>query len=227
MKNGLIRAGDHQLAHFAGLVLGVDDFSGGDLHGGIDVAALAHPFVVIEFAEIAHAGVGKQGDDEGLRSEVFGQAQGGRNAAAAGTSGEQAFQLDQAPGNGEAFLVVDLDHVVYDPQVHGGGEEILANAFDHVGLGFHRLSALYEVVVQRSVGVDTDDFNAGIFLFEIFAGAADGAACAHAANEVRDFAFRVFPDFRSRSAVMRLGIHGVVVLIGVIGIWHVSGKFFR
>ena len=65
----------------------------------------------------------------------------------------------------------------------------------------------------------------GIFFFQIAADAADGAASAHAADEVGDFSFGIFPDFRAGSAVMRLGIHGVFVLIGIEGIGNFAREF--
>jgi len=60
-----------------------------------------------------------------------------------------------------------------------------------------------------------------------FADAADGAAGAHATNEVRDFAFAVFPDFRAGGAVMRIRIHGIVILVRIVGIGNFAREFFR
>src|SRR6266404_1676149 len=227
VEHGLIRARDDQFADFAGLVLGVHHFAGGDFHGGFQVAALAHPLVVVDLAEIAHSGVRQEGHDESFLAEVFCELQRGGNAATTGAPGEQAFQLHQAARDHETFFVVDLDDVVADFQVHGGGEKIFADAFDDVGLGLHGFAALDEVVVKRAVGVDADDFDAGIFFLQIFADAADGSTGAHAANEVRDFAFAVFPDFRAGGAVMRFRIHGIFVLVGIVGIGDFAREFFR
>ena len=66
----------------------------------------------------------------------------------------------------------------------------------------------------------------GFFSFEIFSDSAYGAARAHPTNEVRDFAFAVFPDFRARGEVMGLRVHGVVVLIGIKRIGNFARKFF-
>src|ERR1700730_3333722 len=132
VKDGLIGPRNHQLAYFAGSMFGVDHFLGGDLHGGIDVASLAPPFVVVDLAAIAHARVRKKRDDESLRAEVLGQAQRGGDAAASGTSGEQAFHFHQAPRHDEAFFVVDLEHIVDNLQIHRGGKKILADTFHDV-----------------------------------------------------------------------------------------------
>src|SRR5229473_7547235 len=227
VEYSLIRARDDQFAHFAGLVLGVHHFAGGDFHGGFHVTALAHPLVVVNLAEIAHSGVRQERHDESFLAEVFCELQRGGNAAAAGASGKQAFQFHETPRDYEALFVIDLDDVVADFQVHGGGEKIFADAFDNVGLGLHGLATFHEIVVERAVGVDADDFDAGIFFIQIFSDAADGAAGAHAANEVRDFAFAVFPDFRAGGAVMRFRIHWIFVLVGIVGIGNFAREFLR
>ena len=227
VKNGLIGPRNHQLAYFAGAMLGVDHFLGGDLHGGIDVAALTHPFIVVDLAEIAHARVGKKRDDESLRAEVLREAQGGGDAAASGTSREQAFHFHQAARHDEAFFVVDLEHVVDNLQIHRGGKKIFADTFDDVGFRLHRFAALHEIVVERADGIDADNFDVGIVFLEIFAHAADGAAGTHAANEVGDLSFRVLPDFWARGEVMGRGIHGIVVLVRIVGIGYLAGEFFR
>ena len=42
-----------------------------------------------------------------------------------------------------------------------------------------------------------------------------------------DFSFAVFPNFRAGGLVVRFRIHGIVVLIGVVGIGNFARKFFR
>ena len=63
----------------------------------------------------------------------------------------------------------------------------------------------------------------GIFFFQVAADAGDGAAGTDAADEVGDFSFGVLPDFRAGSAVVRVRVHGVLILIGIEGI----GNFAR
>src|SRR5208337_32251 len=127
----------------------------------------------------------------------------------------------------EAFLVIDLDHVIQDGHVHRGGKEIFTDALDDVRARLGDLASLVKVVVQRTLGIDADNSHLGIFLFQIFANAADGATRAQSANEVRDFAFGVFPNFWPSSLVVRLRIAGIVVLIWVVGIGDFAREFLR
>jgi hypothetical protein len=219
VENSLIGARDDQFADLSGVMFFcADNFAGSDFYGGVYVAALAHPLVVVDLAEIAHAGVGKEGDDERFRVEIFRKAQRRGDTAATGTPGEQAFHFDQAAGNDEALVVVDLQDVVENLEVHGGGEEIFTDTFYDVALGFHLFAAFHEIVVERAQRIDADDLDLGIFFLEILADAADGAASAHAADKVSDFTFGIIPDFRAGGQVVGLRIHGVVVLIGIIGV---------
>ena len=88
------------------------------------------------------------------------------------------------------------------------------------------MPSLDEIIVERAVGIDADDFYAGIFFLQEFPHATNGAAGAHAANEVRDFAFAVFPNFRTRGAIMRFGIHRIVILVRVVRIGNFAREFF-
>ncbi len=127
----------------------------------------------------------------------------------------------------KAFFVGDLQDVVEDFEIHRRGENIFADSFDDVGFRFADIAGLEKFVIERADGIDADDFDGGIFLLEETADAADGASRAHAANEMRDFAFGVFPDFRAGGAVMGFGVHGIFVLIGVKGIGNFAREFFR
>src|SRR6266481_3640619 len=227
VENSLVGPRDDEFAHLAGGVLGADDFRGGDGGSRVNVAALVHPQVIINLAEIACAGVRQQGDHEIIRSQILGEAQRPGNAAAAGAAGEEAFQLRQAARNDETFFVVHLQDIVQDFQIHGRREEILADAFHNVGLGFDGLPGLDEIVVERAEGIHPDNFDAGIFFLQVFSHAANGATGAYAANEMRDLAFAVFPNLGTRGAVVSFGIAGIVVLIRVVRIGNLTGEFFR
>src|SRR5580704_9527706 len=227
VEDGLVGTRDDQFADFPGVMFRADHFASGNLHGGVNVSALAHPLVVIDLAEIAHAGVGQECDDKRFGSQIFREAQRGGNAAAAGASGEQALHLHQAAGDDEALVVIDLHDVVENLQVHGRREKIFADALDHVSLGFHLFATLYVIVVKRADGIDADNLHLGIFFLEKFAGAADGAAGAHAANEMRDFSFGVVPDFRAGGEVVGLRVHRIVVLIWVEGVGYFARELFR
>src|SRR6266851_2357334 len=227
MKNGLMRTGDNQFTNFAARAFGVDYFPCGDGGSCVHVAAFVHPQIVINFAEVACAGVRKQRDHKISWAEILGKAQRAGDATAAGAAGEEAFHFCQAPRNDEAFLVVDLNDVVEDFQIHGRGEKILADAFHNIRFCFDGLPGFDEIVVQRAVGIDADNFYFGIFFLQEFADAADSAAGAHAANEVRNLAFAVLPNLWSRGAIVRFGIHWIVVLIRIIRIGNFARKFFR
>src|SRR5260370_1241463 len=227
MKNGLMRARNNQFTNFAARAFGVDYFPCGDCGSRVHVAALVHQQFVITFAEVACAGVRKQRDHKISWPEILGKTQRAGNATAAGAAGEEAFHFCQAPRNDEAFLVVDLNDVVEDFQIHGRGEKILADAFHDIRFGFDGLPGFDEIVVQRPVGIDADNFYFGIFFLQEFAHAADSAAGAHAANEVRNLAFAIFPNLGTGGAVVRLGIHWIVVLIRIIRIGNFAREFFR
>ncbi len=64
VKNGLIGASDDELAMLAVLQFDANDVGGAKRDFGFDVAVLAHPAVVVNFAEIPHAGVGEEGDND-------------------------------------------------------------------------------------------------------------------------------------------------------------------
>src|SRR5438445_6961925 len=204
-------------------MLGVDNFRCGDGGSGVHVAALVHPQIVIDFAEIARAGVRQQGNDKIFWPEIPGVAERRGNTAASGTTGEEAFHFCQAARNDETFFVVHLNNIVEDFQIHGRGKEILTDAFDNVGLGLDGCSGFDEIVVHRAIGIDADNFYVGIFFFQIFADAADGTASANPANKVRAFAFAVVPDFGTGGPVVGFGIAGIVVLVRIVGI----GNFAR
>ncbi len=147
----------------------------------------------------------------------------GGNATAAGAARENSFLFREAPGPDETFFVIHLVDVVQNFHVHRAGEKIFADAFDHVRDRFADLAGFEEFVVKRADGIDADDFDVGIFFFQVFPHAGDGAAGAHAANEMRDLAFSVFPNFRARGAVVRVGIRRILILVGIKRI----GNFVR
>src|SRR5208282_5031701 len=70
-----------------------------------------------------------------------------------------------------------------------------------------------------------DYFYVGILFFQVTAYSGNCAAGADSADEVGDFSFGIFPDFGAGGAVVRLGVHGIFVLIGVVGIGNFAGEF--
>src|SRR6267143_790737 len=226
VENSLIGARDDQLAHLSNGVFGVDDFRYGDGRRGIHVAALAHPFFVVNLAEVAHAGIRQQGDDEIVRSQVFRKTQGAGNASTAGAAREETFHFCEAARDDKTFFVIYLNDVVKDFQIHRCREKIFTDAFYDVRLGLDLFSRLEEIVVERTVGIDADDFDVGILFLQIFSHTTDRPAGTHAADKVRDFSFAVFPNFRARRLVVRFRIHWIVVLIGVVRIGNFTSELF-
>src|SRR6267143_1035877 len=206
VENSLIGARDDQLAHLSNGVFGVDDFRYGDGRRGIHVAALAHPFFVVNLAEVAHAGIRQQGDDEIVRSQVLCKTQGAGNASTAGAAREETFHFCEAARDDKTFFVIYLNDVVKDFQIHRCREKIFTDAFYDVRLGLDLFSRLEEIVVERTVGIDADDFDVGILFLQIFSHTTDRPAGTHAADKVRDFSFAVFPNFRAGRLVVRLRI---------------------
>ena len=111
--------------------------------------------------------------------------------------------------------------------MHGAGKKIFADSFNNVSSPFYDFSGLVEIVVQRTLRIDTDDLNFRILLFQIFAHTTDGAAGSHAANEMSDFTFGIFPNFWTCGVVVCFRIGWVVVLIRVVGIGNFAGQLFR
>src|SRR5256885_1888510 len=119
MENGLVWPHDDKFADFAGAMLHGDHISGAERNFGIEIAALAHPGVAIHLAEIAHAGIGKESDHEAAGGSDAGQFQGSQDAAAARTSGENAFGFRKTAREDEAFAVGHLHYVVEHVKMHG------------------------------------------------------------------------------------------------------------
>ncbi len=227
VKNSLIGTRHHQFAHFAARVLCFHHFRRGDVHHRIDVAALAHPFIVIHFAEIPHARVRQQRDNKIVRPKVFRQTQSPGEASAARTSSEEAFHLGQPTRDHETLFVIHLDDVVENFQIHRRGEKIFADPFHNVCLRLNRCARFHEIVVQRTVGIDSNNLHRGILLFQVFSCATDRPTRAQAAHKMRDLAFTILPNLRPSAEIVRLRIHGIVILVRIVGIGNLAREFLR
>src|SRR5208282_3686005 len=128
------------------------------------------------------------------------------------------FLFGETAGPDETFFVADLEDVVHNFQIHGAREKIFTDAFDYVGEGLAGFSSFHFFVVERANRVHADYFDVGILFLKVAADARNGATGACAADEVGDFSFGVSPDFWAGGAVMRLGVHGIFVLVGIVGI---------
>ena len=97
-------------------------------------------------------------------------------------------------------LVRDLFEVVDQTEIDVGRQDVLANAFCDVGVDFVfvEFTRLVVFLEHGTVRIDAPNLNVGILLLEVFGRAADGASRADSDHEVRDFAFRLLPNFWPR-----------------------------
>ena len=134
--------------------------------GLVEEAVLAHPLVVEDLGQVLGRAVGEQHQDVLLalaRLRVLDRARDRRARAAAH---EQAFLPHQLARHQEALLVVDAHDLVDDLQVHGAGQEVLADALDVVRERARHPSGLDVLVVERADRIDADQAKAGLLLLE-------------------------------------------------------------
>ena len=91
----------------------------------------------------------------------------------------------------------------------------------------HRHAAVEQLVKDRALRVDADHPDHGVLFLEVAAGAADGAAGAHAADEMGDHAPGVVPDFGAGARVVRQRVVRVVVLVAQEGAGDVARQPLR
>jgi len=80
------------------------------------------------------------------------------------------------------------------------------------------------IVEKRALRIDADDLEVRVFFLQVLAGAGDRAAGPHAADEVRNFALGIVPDFGAGRLVMSLRVVGVVILIAEIGVLPIASR---
>src|SRR5690606_15643536 len=172
----------------------------------VQEAVGAHPLVVEDLRQVAAAAVGQQHHDHRV-GIAAGDLDRGDHGHAAGAADQQAFLAGQPAGHLEGVGVGDRDDLVRDRGVVGRGPEVLAHALDQVGpagaAGVDRAPRIGADHLHRAAGD----------LFEVPAGAGDGAAGAHARDEVGDLAFGVAPDLGTRGLVVALRAARVGVLV--------------
>ncbi len=117
-------------------------------------------------------------------------------------AGEDAFLARDAARHDGRVLVGDLLEVVDDAEVHVFWQEILADTLGDVRVDLVLVEDARCLVFleDRAVRVDAPDLDRGIPLFQKPSGAADRAAGADAADQVRDACRRSGPRSPVRSA---------------------------
>src|SRR5438132_1018850 len=96
----------------------------------------AHPFLVVDLAQVIAARVRQQHDDQRLRViDLFGYAHGRHEGRPTRTADQDAFLARQTPRHEEALFVVDDLDAIDEAHVHRAGHEILTDTLDFVDLG--------------------------------------------------------------------------------------------
>ena len=151
------------------------------------------------------------------------QACHGRTGAVAG---KNPFLAGNAARHDGGIAVGHLFEMVNHVEIDIGREEILADAFGDIRVDFVLVedAGFLVFLENRTVGIDAEHLDGRILFLEILSGAADGSAGAHAYDQMGDFPFGLFPDFRASLLVMCLRIAEVVVLVGLPGIRDFIGQ---
>ena len=173
------------------------------------------PLVVEDLGEVAASGVGEDHHDDGVLAlgragQLLGELPGRVGRHPAGATDQQRLLARQPAREGEGVGVADLDDPVGDGAVVGLGPEVLADALDEVG-------AAGAAGVDRARGVGADHLHGRVLLLEVPPDAADGAAGAHAGDEVGDPALGLLPDLGTGLLVVGPRVVRVGVLVGLPG----------
>ncbi len=223
MVNGLIGEHVQQVAGAAADRLEAHQIVGGKGNLGFEVTVVAHPLVVVNLAQVAHSRVRQESHHKAFL-QALGHLQSRIHAAPARAPGEDALQPGQAAGPEEAVTVGDLDNVVEDGEIHGDGKDVLADPFYYIRRCFADLPRLEILVIEGAHRVDPNDLDLGILFLQVPRHPGNRAPGPQPDDEVGDFAPAVFPDLRPGSAVMRLRVHGVLVLVRVHGVGDLPGQ---
>ncbi len=124
------------------------------------------------------------------------------------------------PARGEEGVAIGhRDPPVDRRGVEGLGPEVLAHALHQVGA-----HVLLAAGVDRALGIGADDDEVRASLAQVAGGAGDGAAGAHADDEMGQPALGLLPDLGSGGLVVGAGIGLVGVLVGLEGPGDLRGQ---
>ena len=152
--------------------------------------------------------------------EVILQLQEAGHRGAGGVPGEDALFARDATRHDGRVLVGHFLEMIDDIEIDVPRQEVFADAFGdvRVDLVLVENAGLLVLLEHRPVGVDAPHLDARVLLLEVPADAADRAAGADAADQVRNRAVRLIPDLRTGLLVVRRGVRQVVVLVGLPGV---------
>ena len=184
-----------------------DDLAHPRRHQSLQIAVLTHPLVREELAEVVASRIGQQDHHDVLRSAAHGRLDRRVQSESSGAADEDALLAREPPRRDERLAVGDLDDLVHDGAVERPRPEILTHALDLVRSD--------GAAVDRALGVGTDDAHGCVLLLEKTSHTADRPAGADAGDEDGYTAVGLVPDLRSGGAVMRFGVAGIEILIGL------------
>ena len=127
----------------------------------------------------------------------------------------------------ECIHITDLDHLIYQRQIDGARNHVLANSFGLVGVCDSEYSRFEELLVQRTDRISADHLDLWILFLEILGDSADGPTSTHSGNQMGDLSVSVVPDLWTGGDVVSMGIPLVEVLIGAEGVLGLFGDLFR
>jgi len=82
-----------------------------------------------------------------------------------------------------------------------------------------------EFLKHRTIGISSPNLHIRILFLQVFTNSWDGPSCSDANDEMRDFPFGLFPDFRTCTFIMSLTVRQVIILITPNAIWCFFLKF--
>ena len=183
----------------------------GELGVALEKAVLAHPGVGEDLGQVGAPAVGQDDHDHGRGVlDLGGDEERGVQRQTAGAAGQDALGMSQPPGGQERVAVGDGHPAVDRRRVKRRRPEILADALDQVGA-----DVLLAAGVDRPLGIGADDDEIGAALAQVAHGAGDGAAGAHAENQMGDGAGRLLPQLGPGRLVVGAGVGLVGVLVGL------------
>ena len=142
---------------------------------------------LIEFGEITLAGVGKEGDDEGIPGKGFGDFPGPGGGGATGGTAENSLLAGDFQGGLVRGFVGNRDDFVDVVPPDAIGNEILTKAIGEILVDVLRrghLTVLLEKLEDTSLDVDANNPNFRVFFLEEFGRSADGPAGSDAGHPV-------------------------------------------
>ena len=194
----------------------IDDLTNAGGNEALEVAVLAHPLIREELAQIVATGVGGEHDDHVVGFGVHGDLYRSVEREPRRPTDEDAFLARELARRHEGFAIRHLDEFVDDVPIEGARPEVLADALDLVRSDL--------AAVDRALGIGTDDADRGVLFLEVLPDAGDRAPGADAGHKGRDATVGLPPDLRAGRPVVRLGVPGVEVLVGLERPRHFAGE---